>query len=61
VQIYKLLFEQFAENIKEEAQNFSEFLDDERHSSGDEYFIELCPNCIVRAEVSVEELAEKIL
>jgi hypothetical protein len=56
------LVEQFAENIKEEAQNFSEFLDDERHSSGDEYFIELCLKLHRPCRsFCVEELAEKIL
>jgi hydroxymethylglutaryl-CoA reductase len=39
--------------LKEEAQNFSEFSDDERHSSGDEILSNYVPNCIVRAEVSV--------
>jgi hypothetical protein len=51
------------ENIKRKAQNFSEFLDDERHSSGDEYSIELCfkLHCPCRSFCKVEELVEKIL
>jgi hypothetical protein len=52
--IYKLLFEQFTKTLKEKLKFFLNFQMMKRHSSGDEYFIELCSNCIVRAEVSVK-------
>jgi hypothetical protein len=48
------------QNIKRRSSKFSEFSDDERHSSGDEYFIELCSKLHRPCRsFCVEELVEK--